>query len=62
MEHLRLTQEAASSSPAVPAMPKSPENALEFSQDAAVARRSHRTARGNHMLRTHRETGFHSKR
>jgi len=37
MERLRLKQEAASSSPAVPAMPKSPENALEFPQDTAVA-------------------------
>jgi hypothetical protein len=44
MGHLRLTQEAASSSPAVPAMPKSPENALEFPQDAAVARQ----CPGNH--------------
>jgi hypothetical protein len=39
MERLRLTQEAASSSPAVPAVPKGPENALEFPQDTAVARR-----------------------
>lgn len=37
MERLRVTQEAASSRPAVLAMPKSPENAVEFPQDTAVA-------------------------